>query len=67
MMYWVKVCWAFSDRTSTRVRWEKYFPLELFGTFTEKMTRGLRLFLYSTYFSGDRVSCYTDEPNDIQE
>ena len=31
------------NRTSTRVRWRKYFPFKLFRAFTGKMTRGLSL------------------------
>ena len=33
------------NRTSTRVRWLQYFPLNLFSNFTEKLTRGLSLLL----------------------
>ena len=45
ILYLVIACWGFSDRTRTRVRWGKHFPLELFRTFTEKMTRELNLLL----------------------
>ena len=39
------------NRTSTRVRWRKYFPLKLFRTFTGKMTRGLSLqMVFSPFF-----------------
>ena len=31
------------NRTSTRVRWRKYFPLKPFRNFTGKITRGLSL------------------------
>ena len=34
---------ASGNRTSTRVRWRKYFPFKLFRTFTRKITRGLSL------------------------
>ena len=51
MMLLVKAYWAFSDRTGTFVLWRKHFPLKLFRTFTDKMTRGLSiLFIFNLLF-----------------